>query len=182
VLYTNAVESDREPPADDKEAWIFRDRIFNGDREVHMFWEATRVQEPTGTIGVQLNRLDPLSFTAAHAVRRFPATGTEYIALKQLPGETAPSARPDRVTVKVRLRAMGQDVLSDLVQSGDLDPELIDEISTFDLLPNRHLAGILPGLSEVSMEWSEAAKNSGRFNVVPDFTGGRQKDCISMVR
>jgi hypothetical protein len=180
VLYTNAVEGDREPPGDNKEAWLLRDRIFNGDREVHMFWEATRVEE--GTIGVQLNRMDPRSFTAAHAVRRFPATGTEYIVKTQLPGETEPSGRPDRVTVKVRLRAMGGDVLSDLVQSGDLDAKLIDEIPTFDLLPNRHLAGVLPSLNEVSMEWSEAAKSSGRFNVLPDFTGGRQKDCISMVR
>jgi len=178
VLYTNAAEGDREPPADDKEAWVFRDRIFNGDREVHMFWEATRLQEPSGTIGVQLSRSDPRWFNAAHASRRFPATGTSYF--QKPPGED--SSVPDRVTVKVRIRAMGDDVLSDLVQSGDLDANLVGEIPTFDLLPNRHLAGILPSLNEVSMEWSEAAKSSGRFNVLPDNTGGRQKDCISMVR
>jgi hypothetical protein len=178
VLYTNAVPGDREPAADHKDAWIFRDRIFNGDREVHMFWEATRVQEPAGTIGVQLSRSDPRWFNAAHASQRFPVDGTKYFT--KPPGDD--SGVPDRVTVKVRIRAMGEDVLSDLVQSGDLDPNLVSEIPTFDLLPNRHLAGILPSLAEVSMEWSEAAKNSGRFNVLPDYTGGRQKDCISMVR
>jgi hypothetical protein len=176
VLYTNAVPGDREPPGDNREAWIFRDRIFNGDREVHMFWEATRVAK--GTIGVQVGRNDPNWLTAAHASRRFPATGTVYFT--KLPEDD--SGVPDRVTVKVRIRAMGDDVLSDLVQSGDLDPGVIEEMPTFDLLPNRHLAGVLPSLNEISMEWSEAAKNSGRFNVLPDFTGGRQKDCISMVR
>ena len=180
VLYTNAVEGDREPPADSKEAWVFRDHIFNGNREVHMFWEATRVQEPSGTIGVQLSRSDPRSFNAAHASRRFPATGTEYFPKLQLSGEA--SGVPDRVTVRVRMRAMGEDVLSDLVQSGDLDANLVAEVPTFDLLPNRHLAGMIPSLATVSMEWSEATKSSGRFSVLPDNSGGKRKDCISMVR
>ena len=175
VLYTNAAAGDREPPADHKDAWIFRDRIFNGDREVHMFWEATRVEH--GTIGFQISRKDPTWVTAAHASRRFPASNTYFT---KLPGDD--SGVTDRVTVKLRMRAMGEDVLNDLVQSGDLDPGLIDEMPTFDLLPNRHLATILPSLGEVSMEWSEATKNSGRFNVLPDYTNNREKQCISMVR
>jgi len=175
VLYTNAVPGDLEPPADSKEAWIFRDRIFDGDREVHMFWEANRVER--GTIGVQLKRSDPNSFNAAHAARRFPASGVEYI--KKLPGDD--SSIPDRVTVRIRLRAMGSDVLGDLVGSGHLDAALPAEIQTFDLLPKRKKPP-LPSFASVSMEWSEEVKNSGAFKVQLDTSGGKVKDCISMLR
>ena len=40
---------------------------------------------------------------------------------------------PDSVTMRVRLTPVGQDVLDDLVSSGDLDPGVEAQVPTFDL-------------------------------------------------
>jgi hypothetical protein len=180
VLFTNAMEGDREPPSDSPNALIFRDRIFNGDREVHMFWEAD--DRKGGTIGPHqpLISTDPMSNPASR-VQRFPASG--FFVKPQ--GED--SSIPDRVTVRVRMRAMAHDVLDDLVRSGDLDPAIPPELPTFDLLPNRNLAELVPSLDTVSLEWSEAAKsavrNSQAFTLVRDANASNVEiDCISMVR
>ena len=39
----------------------------------------------------------------------------------------------DQVTMRVRIRPIGLDVLDDLIGSGDLDPALRDEMPVFDL-------------------------------------------------
>ena len=40
---------------------------------------------------------------------------------------------PDRVKLKVHLQAIGDDVLADLVQSGDLDPAIPPQIARYEL-------------------------------------------------
>ena len=42
-------------------------------------------------------------------------------------------ASPERVTVRVRLRPMGLDVIDDLIATGDLDPSLRARIPVYDL-------------------------------------------------
>jgi hypothetical protein len=44
-----------------------------------------------------------------------------------------PELDPDRITVRVRLRPIGLDVMRELVGSGDLDPSLVDEVPTWTL-------------------------------------------------
>jgi hypothetical protein len=171
LIYTNAVPGDEEPPADAKDAWILRDRLFAGDREVHMFWEADRVE--AGTIGVALrpDPRNPQSFINADATRRFPSGDGDF------PFASDGSGIPDRITVRVRLRAMGRDVLDDLVASGHLDPALPAQLPTFDLMPSRGRPS-LPTLSEVSFEWNEEFVRTKPFTVTED---GR-KTCVTMLK
>ena len=139
---------------------LFRDRIFNGDREVHMFWEA---HEPraTGTIGPHKtprsarSRPRPISRLVSGV---FPVNNNEFFPL---PGETnfqragsRDGARADARDGARRARRLG--------------PIAATSIRRFrrrsrpsTLLPNRISTWrALPSLDTVSMEWSEAAKTA----------------------
>ena len=45
----------------------------------------------------------------------------------------AASALPARVTLRLRIRALGLDLLDDLIGSGDLDPAIRSRVPTFDV-------------------------------------------------
>jgi hypothetical protein len=117
VIYESATIADDEPelkaggefgPREDREPWILRDRIFDKDGdEVHMFWEAARFES---------NTLPPR--TAESLDHTVPRSYT-------LPEE------PARIVARLRMRPMGFDVLQDLVDSGHLDPSVIEEMPTF---------------------------------------------------
>ncbi len=119
-VYESGVVGDGEPVASlaDDDLWLLGDRLFGAnDEPVHMFWEALRVESellPPPTL-LPPNHPDYVNPHVAH-VYRF-ATDTE----------------PDRITVRVRVRPMGFDVLDDLIDSGDLDPAIRDRMPTFDL-------------------------------------------------
>lgn len=126
VIYSSGVigdgELEQKPPGTaghDPDLWMMRDRIFdeNGD-EVHMFWEAAPSDQfPEGFTSYGLpSRRD---LTPAHTLAR----------TYQIPTFTLPA----RVTTRVRMRPMGMDVLQDLVDSGDLDPAIMDAVPTFTL-------------------------------------------------
>ena len=177
-IYQSGVIADGEAvtASPDPDLWLFRDRMFDAaGGETHMFWEAART-EP-GTIGAQVTSdpADPRFYTASHAVRRFPASRSATI-----PG------LPDRVTVRVRIQAMGLDFVDDLIASGHLAAGLRSAIPTFDLLPNRALAAPtrpqFASLAAVSMEWSEATRTAGVFYARQDFSELPAKDCIGMPR
>ena len=177
-IYESGVVADGQQVTSlaDPDLWLFRDRIFDAaGEETHMFWKAARFE--AGTIGAQVTSDpgDPRFYTSSHVVRRFPRERATTI-----PGV------PDRVTVRVRIRPMGLEVLDDLIASGHLAAGFRDAIPTFDLLPNRALAAPtrpqFAPLAEVSMEWSQATRSSGIFYARQDFTELPVKDCVGMPR
>jgi hypothetical protein len=96
--------------------WRLGDRIFNEEgKEVHMFWEAASVQSELLRAPTTHNPLDP-QYVDVHLSRDYEFTGA-----------------PTRVTMRVRIRPLGLDLIDDLIQSGDLDPVYRDMIRTFDL-------------------------------------------------
>jgi hypothetical protein len=108
-----------------------------------------------------------------HVTRRYPRSRDDSI-----PGV------PDRVSVLVRMRPVGLEILEDLNRSGHLARPIIDAAPTFDLIPNRHLAEDprLSRLAEVTFEWSASVKDSGSFatRVVRDEAFA--KDCVGSIR
>jgi hypothetical protein len=103
---------------DDPELWLFRDRLLNeAGEEVHMFWEAASYESQQLQVPAELSLADDDSVW----VKR-------VYALERL---------PERVTTRVRLRAMAFEVIDDLIGSGDLDPQLRARFETFEIPPTQ---------------------------------------------
>lgn len=117
VILSSGTVEDRKAASkhSDPNYWLLRDKIFTTDgRETHMFWEAASVEQNQLPAAITNDPLDPAFI---HSVTRsYP-----------LP------APPDRVTMRVRMRPLDFDLLDDLVASGDLDPQFLDKIPTWDL-------------------------------------------------
>lgn len=89
----------------------------------------------------------------------------------------------ERVTVRIRLRALPRRLLAELVDRQLLDPAVPARVPTLDLVPNRHLAS-LPGLEEfgaVTFSYGPATRDSGLFAVYDDTTLGTLRSCQGMV-
>jgi hypothetical protein len=100
----------------DPNLWLFRDVMTDaaGD-EVHMFWEA-EATSGYALPGAVTN--DPTEPGFVHWLSRVYPLG---------------AAQPTRITMKVRMRPMGREVLQSLVDTGDLEPDFLDVMPTFDL-------------------------------------------------
>jgi len=97
---------------DDPDLWLVRDCLFDADqRPVTMFWNAASVTTNLITGTVIKTITDPSSFTRSHVKFVYPVSAA-------LP------TRPDRMTLRVFIKPVGDDVLADLVASGDLDPAI----------------------------------------------------------
>lgn len=117
VTYSTGVVEEGEPVVgrDDPDLWQFRDYLLGEDgEEVHMFWDATDVVSEL-IAGSKSFEDDP-----QHLV---PIVGRRF----RVPGN------PERVTMQVRMRPVGLDVIDDLIESGDLDPIYRATIPTYDL-------------------------------------------------
>lgn len=100
----------------DPNLWLMRDRVFDaGGKDAHMFWDVARYQTEHLPPALTADPLDPRYFHAVTRSYRVPMRGI------------------DRVTVRVRMRPIDHDVLSDLVRSGDLPDPIRTQISTFTL-------------------------------------------------
>ena len=115
-------ELEEKPPSDpdyDPQLALYRDWIYDAEGEpTHDFWKAAPSSaHPEGYESLTLPfAIDP---AVPHAVRaRYTIARHREIA---------------RMTVRLRLRPIGIDVLRDLVDSGDLDANLIDALPTFTL-------------------------------------------------
>lgn len=89
--------------------------LGDGDQEVHMLWDAARMQS---------------EILPAPAMQSSAGPGgidTHVTRIYDLP------EIPARATLRVRLRPVGLDVVDDLIASGDLDPAIRGKIPTFDL-------------------------------------------------
>jgi hypothetical protein len=98
---------------------LYRDWIYDAQgREAHMFWEAAASPDyPDGYASLALPA--PPTLLAPHALE----------AHYQMPD----FERIARITLRLRMRAVGIDVLQELVRSGDLDESLIAQLPTFTL-------------------------------------------------
>jgi Cytochrome c554 and c-prime len=115
-------EIEDKPPGDprrDPHLLMLRDRIYDAQgKPVHMFWQAAMSSaHPDGYESNVLPSATTTYIEGKHAVMK------QY----RVPG---PSGLPARVTARLRVRPIGLDVLQDLVDSGDLDPAIVAEMST----------------------------------------------------
>lgn len=114
VVYSSGAVADDEAVlgrTGDPDLWLFAEQMFDGsDEEVHMFWEAERVAGELMPF--------PIDPQESHRVSR------SY----QL------TEAPARVTVRLRMRAMGREVIQSLVDSGHLDATFLDSFETHEVL------------------------------------------------
>lgn len=125
----------------DRDLFLFRDRIFDAEgNETHNFWEAAfSTLHPTGVESKQLpvgaTLLEPHNVKYTYDV----------------------PAGIDRVTARVRIRAMGLEIIDDLIATEDLDPSVRDRMPV--LTPNDSV-----------VEWTDAdGSNCGKPIQVPDY-------------
>jgi hypothetical protein len=81
---------------------------------------------------------------------------------------------------------IGLEVLDDLIASEDLDARFRSLMPTLDLVVYRHdefrSDPELAGLRSVTMEWSQASRDSRRFVARDDFTQTPPFSCVGMPR
>lgn len=117
MLSTGAV-ADGEPVLADKDPdlWLMRDRVFDKD--------GTPTSNPWDVATVSSDQLPP-------AVTNDPGDPRYYHAVTR--SWRVRGARPDEVTLRVRMRSMPLEVLQDLVATGDLDRAVLERLPTFTL-------------------------------------------------
>jgi hypothetical protein len=137
VLYRSGVApGETIEAAADPDLWLIRDCIYDETQaEVHMFWQAASLAGVSIPGPVMTNLADPSSFTKTHVRRVYPGAGP-------LGGS------PDRITLTVFLKAIGDDVLQSLIDTHDLDPAVAAAI------PRYQLGG------GATLEWTRAAASS----------------------
>jgi hypothetical protein len=124
VVYASGMVADGTAVTEsaDPDLWLFRDCMFDAaGAPTHMFWEADRYESNQLAAQVTLDPGDP-RFYQTHVVQSFPRAEKEFF-----------DAVPERVTMRVRVRPIGFDVLDDLVAGGDLDEGVRDAVPTFDI-------------------------------------------------
>ncbi len=118
VLLTSGVVAADEPISSlvDPNLWLMRDRLLDETGEqVHFPWQAASVESETLSASVTSDPADPRFY---HYVERsWPIYG----------------AIPDRIELRVRMRAVGLEVLQQLVDRAALDSSLPGQQPTWDL-------------------------------------------------
>jgi hypothetical protein len=116
IFSTGLVEDKKaSTKLEDPNLWLLRDKIFAPEgQETHLFWQAARVEQEQLPAAITNNPLDPAFIHSVTRTFTFPAP-------------------PDRVTMRVRMRPLDFDLLDDLVSTGDLDPQILDKVPTYDL-------------------------------------------------
>jgi hypothetical protein len=124
---------------DDPDLWLIRDCIYDqAGAPVHMFWDAASVGTSNQIPGaVKQTVTDPSSFARSHLRYLYPVAGPL-------------TERPDRITLQVLVKPIGDDVLDDLVASGDLDPTIAAAV------PQLVMGG------GAAMEWTTATAHPPR--------------------
>jgi hypothetical protein len=149
VIYKSGVVPDgmSVTSIQDPDLWLLRDCMFDAQsKPVVNFWEAAKTNGYELPALLTFNMQD-MNFFANHIVQKYP-------------GPSIPSGilnpRPARVTARIRIQAIGLDVLQDLVDSKDLDPSIPGKMPTFDV----SLQGpFMPG----GLEWTPAS-NDFQYN------------------
>jgi len=133
----------------DPDLWLMRDCLFDGaGAEKHMFWEAAAISTSELPGSVVMTLSDPSSFSRTHLARTFPAAGP-------LP------ALPDAIELKVHVQPVGDDVIADLVASGDLAAGAVPSTRRFEI------AG-------AALTWTKAEATR-----IFDATSGSERLCVT---
>lgn len=122
VLYRSGLlPGETTATAAEPDLWLFRDCIYGeGGAEVKMFWEAQSHLDNLIPGAVAIDARDPETLVRTHVKRVYPVAGTL-------------SDVPDRITLGVFLKPIGDDVLDALVASGDLSRVDADAVGTYQL-------------------------------------------------
>lgn len=103
---------------DDPSLWLLRTRLYDADdREVHRPWQAVRAESELLPAAVTNDPNDPRYY---HARSRTYAIGP---------------LMPDRISMRLLVRAVGLEMMQELVQEELLDPAVPGRMPTFDLQP-----------------------------------------------
>jgi hypothetical protein len=106
---------------DDPELWLLRDCGYADDgKHVAMFWDATAIE----------SRLLPPVLTFDTSDRRFYQTHV-YRTYPRIGGTLGVDL--DRVSMQLHLAPVGLDVADSLIDSGDLEASVRDQLTTFDV-------------------------------------------------
>jgi hypothetical protein len=135
VIYSSGVVPDGTPvlSVPDPDLWLLRECMFDASGAyTHIFWKEASYEVNELPALATFDPSDP-RYYQTHRMRSFPNSGS----LGQV---------PDRVTLRVRLRSFGLEILDDLIQSGDLDPQVRDAVPTFTL--------------GTTLEWTQASATS----------------------
>ena len=122
VLYQSGVVADNVAAvaSTDPDMWMMRDCMFDDTgKEVHMFWEAASYETNALPALTTFDITSP-EFYKGHKFKMFPNTGA-----------TIPM--PDRIDLRVRVEAVGYDVIDNLIASGDLDPAVRNIFTVLDV-------------------------------------------------
>jgi hypothetical protein len=168
----------------DPDLWLFRDRAQKSDgSDAHMFWDVAQI-DPDTIPGPLTRVVGAPGYDNTHAVREYPKALDAWIDAPFDPARV-------RVELRLRLQAIGYDVLDVLVASGHLAPALRNAMTDRTLLLNRTLArpelvAKTPGLArfaKVSFEWSALTLGSPYFAAPSTRTQGTtQYSCAGMNR
>ena len=119
TLYSSGIVAEDEAVAEleDPALWLFRDRLFDAEgEETHDFWAAATVESNLLLAPEELSADADASTWQSHTYSL--------------------DALPARVDMRVLLRPMGLEILHELVAGGDLDPAIIELMSTFEVAPS----------------------------------------------
>lgn len=106
----------------DPNMWLLRDRWKNAKgEETHMFWDVTQIESQVLPVNDPKDELDSEKTTWQE--RRYVLEGLKDASQIQ------------SIDTKVFFRAMGVEILDDLIGSGDLDPSFRNKISTDSIFP-----------------------------------------------
>lgn len=110
-----------EESSPDPDLWLIRDCIYDGSgTPLTMFWQTEKLARSNQLPGLLIQTVSDPTTYQTHFMREFPSSGTL-------------GALPDHVTIQVHLQAIGDDVLNDLVATGDLDPSVPPQIARYTL-------------------------------------------------
>jgi hypothetical protein len=122
----------------DPQLVLFGDRIFDEHgKRVHMFWDAAKSEKyPKGYESLSL----PVASTTY--------VEGKHVIVKQLRAAGPDGNLPARISARLRIRPIGIDVLRDLVDSGDLERAIMDEMPTLSFAAKiewtRHMGTLAP--------------------------------------
>jgi len=113
-----------EDHSPDPDLWLIRDCLFDGSgTQLTMFWEAVTIGASNQLPGLLVQNVNDPSTYQTHLMKEYPDASR---------AATLP-ATPDHVTVTLHLQAIGDDVLSSLVASGDLDASIPPRIARYQI-------------------------------------------------
>jgi hypothetical protein len=117
LIFSSGVVRDDEAIAelDDENLWLMRSRIFDeAGEEVHFSWRAKTMESNLLPAGVTNDPSDP----------RFVHSVQKSYSLTTL---------PTRVQLRVQMRPVGLEMFDEIIESGDLDPAVLEAVPTLTL-------------------------------------------------